>query len=245
MLAKVHSFESFGTVDGPGVRFVIFLKGCPLRCKYCHNPDTWTQDNSKLYDVETIISEVLKYKNYFGKYGGVTVSGGEPLLQIDFLIEFFTKLKELGINTCCDTSGCVFDKNNRVLLDKFDKLISVTDLFLLDIKHINNDEHIKLTGKKNSNILDFANYLSINNKKMWIRHVIVPGITLNQKYLLELKDFLKNLNGIEKVEILPYHTFGVKKYDELGIKYELKDVNPPTNDDIKEVEDLFSIFNKK
>ena len=178
MIGKIHSFYAGGTVDGPGIRFVIFLKGCPLRCLYCHNPDTWTQDNALEYEAEDVVKEALKYKGYFKTGGGVTISGGEPLMQIDFVIEVFKLLKENDVHTALDTSGIYFDKNNPEILKKFDELNKYTDLFLLDIKHIDDNEHIKLTGKSNKNVLDFANYLSDNNKKMWIRHVLVPGITL-------------------------------------------------------------------
>ena len=153
MIGKIHSFFAGGTVDGPGIRYVIFLKGCPLRCLYCHNPDTWTQDNALLYSVDDVIKDALKYRGYFANGGGVTVSGGEPLLQIDFLIELFKKLKSYNIHTACDTSGVIFDSSNEELMAKFNELIKYTDLFLLDIKHINNEEHIKLTGKPNKNIL--------------------------------------------------------------------------------------------
>ena len=159
MIGKIHSFFAGGTVDGPGIRYVIFVKGCPLRCLYCHNPDTWTSQNALEYDVDQIVNEALKYKGYFATGGGVTVTGGEPLMQIDFVTELFKKLKEKKIHTACDTSGITFDRNDPQVLAKFDELIKYVDLFLLDIKHINNDEHIKLTGYPNTNVLAFAKYL--------------------------------------------------------------------------------------
>lgn len=231
MIGKIHSFETFGTVDGPGTRFVLFLKGCPLRCKYCHNPDTWTQDGAKEYNVEEIVQEVLKYKKYYDK-GGITVSGGEPLLQIDFIIDLFKNLKRHNFHTAIDTSGYLYNKLEE---DKFNELIKVTDLFLLDIKHIDNNEHEKLTGVKNDNTLEFAKYLDKNNKKMWIRHVLIPGITAQDEYIERLKLFIDKLENVEKVEILPYHTMGVHKYKELGIEYQLKDVLPPDEDMVKQV----------
>ena len=242
MTGKIHSFFAGGTVDGPGIRFVIFMKGCPLRCLYCHNPDTWTMDNSQEFDLDYVVNEALKYKGYYKNGGGVTVSGGEPLLQIDFIISLFKRLKNENIHTALDTSGAVFDLNNKELLNKFDELIKYTDLFLLDIKHIDNNEHIKLTGKENKNILEFANYLSDNNKKMWIRHVLVPGITLNDEYLIRLKEFIDTLNTVEKIEVLPYHTMGIVKYKNLGIPYRLDGVNPPTKDEVRHAKYLLGVI---
>jgi len=242
MTGKIHSFFAGGTVDGPGIRFVIFMKGCPLRCLYCHNPDTWTMDNSQEFDLDYVVNEALKYKGYYKNGGGVTVSGGEPLLQIDFIINLFKRLKNDNIHTALDTSGAVFDLNNKELLNKFDELIKYTDLFLLDIKHIDNNEHIKLTGKENKNILEFAKYLSDNNKKMWIRHVLVPGITLNDEYLIRLKEFIDTLNTVEKIEVLPYHTMGIVKYKNLGIPYRLDGVNPPTKDEVRHAKYLLGVI---
>ena len=244
MKGKIHSFFAGGTVDGPGIRYVIFFKGCPLRCLYCHNPDTWTFDNALEYSVDEIVNDALKYKGYFENGGGVTVSGGEPLLQIDFLIELFKKLKRYNIHTACDTSGAVFDKDNVELMNKFDELIKYTDLFLLDIKHINNEEHIKLTGKPNENILDFARYLSKNNKHMWIRHVLVPTFTLDEKYLKETKEFIDTLNNVDKIEVLPYHTMGIVKYENLGIPYRLKGIDVPTKEDIKFAKEILGVKKK-
>ena len=232
MIGKVHSLETFGTVDGPGTRFVLFLKGCPLRCKYCHNPDTWTQDGAKEYTPEEIANEIIKYKKYYGNGGGITVSGGEPLLQIDFIIELFQILKKHNIHTAIDTSGYLYNKEQEY---KFNELIKVTDLFLLDIKHIVDEEHEKLTGKTNKNTLEFAKYLDENNKKMWIRHVLIPEITTKDEYIEKLKIFIDTLDNVEKVEILPYHTMGVHKYKELGIDYPLKGVLPPEEEVIKSV----------
>ena len=202
-----------------------------MRCKYCHNPDTWEQTNAKEYTTNEIIEEILKYQKYY-KNGGVTVSGGEPLLQIDFLIELFQKLKQYNIHTAVDTSGFPFDKNN---VEKYRELLKYTDLFLLDIKHIDDPKHIELTSKSNKTILEFAKFLSDNNKETWIRHVVVPDITTQPEDLLKLKDFIDNLLSISNIEILPYHTMGIHKYEELGIEYPLKDVQPPSKEILEEI----------
>ena len=242
MEGKIHSFFAGGTVDGPGIRFVIFLKGCPLRCLYCHNPDTWTQDNSIIQTVDEVYNQAIKYRGYFSNGGGVTITGGEPLVQIDFVIELFKKFKDNNIHTALDTSGILFDKSNKELLNKFYELIKYTDLFLLDIKHIDNNKHIELTGKSNKNVLDFARFLSDNNKDMWIRHVLVPGITLNDEYLNKTKEFIDTLNTVKKIEVLPYHTMGIVKYENLGIEYKLKDVIPPTKEEVRHAKILLGVI---
>ncbi len=224
MTGHIHSFESFGTVDGPGIRFVVFMQGCPLRCQYCHNPDTWKAGGTE-YSAEDVAKRVLRYRNYFSGGGGVTVSGGEPLLQKEFVTELFTRLKKEGLNTCLDTSGAVFDEARK---EQFMPLLNVTDLVLLDIKHIDAEEHKKLTGHGNENILAFAKFLSDNGKKMWIRHVLVPGITDRDDWLERLSVFIDTLKTVEKVEVLPYHTMGVVKYEKLGYDYPLKGVEPPS-----------------
>ena len=229
MTGRIHSFESFGTVDGPGIRFVIFLQGCPLRCQYCHNPDTWGVGGTE-YSVDEVIDRALKYKNYFGDKGGVTVTGGEPLVQIDFVTELFTKLKQRGIHTCVDTSGIMFHADNLQSVEKHEKLLTVADLFLLDIKHIDDDACQNLTGQSNKNTLDFARFLSDHDKKMWIRQVIVPGLTDDDGSLQRTRAFIDSLNGVEKVEVLPYHTMGEVKYEKLGITYPLKGVEAPTKE---------------
>ncbi len=238
MEGKIHSFESFGTVDGPGIRFVIFFKGCPLRCLYCHNPDTWTFENSKTYSEDEIIKEALKYKGYWGEKGGVTITGGEPTLQLDFLISLLKKFKEYNVHTAVDTCGYLFNENNK---DKYLELIKYTDLFLLDIKHINNEEHIKLTSKENKSILNFAKFLSDNNKSMWIRHVLVPTITDNDSYLYQLKEFIESLKTVEKVEVLPYHTLGVNKYKMLNIKYPLEGINSPSKERVMNAKNILEV----
>lgn len=242
MIGKIHSFFAGGTVDGPGIRFVIFLKGCPLRCKYCHNPDTWTQENALEYSVSDVTMQALKYKGYFENGGGVTVTGGEPLMQIDFVIELFKELKKKKIHTALDTSGIIFNEENENVMEKINELIKYTDLVLLDIKHIDNDKHLELTGKPNTNILKFAKYLSDNNIHMWIRHVLVPGITLNDEYLLKTKEFIDTLNTVDKIEVLPYHTMGIVKYQNLGLKYPLEGVNPPTREEVRHAKYLLGVI---
>ena len=219
MFGNIHSIETMGTVDGPGIRFVVFMQGCPMRCLYCHNPDTWNVSENQIISVNELL---LKYESVkeFTK-GGITVTGGEPLLQIDFVTELFKKAKENNIHTALDTSGILFDKSK-----KYDELIKYTDLVLLDIKHIDDTEHRKLTGHSNKTILDFANYLDENSIPVWIRHVVVPKITYNEKYLLELGKFIKTLKNVKKLEILPYHNMAIKKYEKLGIDYKLKNIKP-------------------
>ncbi len=218
MTGKIHSVESFGTVDGPGIRYVVFMQGCPLRCLYCHNPDTWEIGTGREITVEEILSEYNKNRDFYAK-GGITVTGGEPLLQIDFLIELFKACKKEGIHTCIDTSGITFNPQNT---EKIDTLMSYTDLIMLDIKHINNDEHIKLTGKSNINILQFAKHLDSLSKPIWIRHIIVEGITDKPDELLELGRFIGGLKHLAALDVLPYHTMGVNKYKELGLPYTLE-----------------------
>jgi len=230
-MAKIHSIETFGAVDGPGIRFVVFMQGCPMRCLYCHNPDSWAIANGQEMSVDNLLTEILKYKNYYGKDGGVTLSGGEPLLQLDFAIELFEKLKSHNINTCIDTSGIVY--NTSVETDvKIDKLLSLTDLVLLDIKHIEDKNHQNLTGKSNKNILNFARYLNRKNIPMWIRYVLVPGYTDNEEDIKNLRSFLDTLDNIKKIEVLPYHSMGAAKYEKLKLDYKLKDVESPTKDAI-------------
>lgn len=229
MIGHIHSFESFGTVDGPGIRFVVFMQGCPLRCEYCHNPDTW-KAGGETHSADEIAARVLRYKSYFGEKGGITVSGGEPLLQIEFVTELFTLLKKKGISTCVDTSGIAFDENNPENVEKHKRLLAVTDLVLLDIKHIDDAAHQALTGKSNARPLAFARFLSEQGKRMWIRHVLVPTRTDDDEALYRLKAFIDTLKTVEKVEVLPYHTMGTVKYEKLGYEYPLKGVEAPTKE---------------
>lgn len=227
LLAKVHSFESFGAVDGPGIRYIIFMQGCHLQCKYCQNRDTWNTTTGTLYSVSDLMKKILKYKNYFiASGGGVTVSGGEPLLQAKFLIELFKELKKENITIAVDTSGSV------VLTDTIKEVISLADLFLLDIKCINDDICKDLTGVSNKRELEFAKYLSDNNKDMWIRQVLVPGITDCEDDLIKLKKFLHSLKTVKKVDILPYHDLGKFKWTNLGLQYPLEGVRTANNEDV-------------
>ena len=237
MVGRIHSFESFGTVDGPGIRFVVFLQGCPLRCQYCHNPDTWKAGGEE-HSTEDVVQRALRYKNYFGDKGGVTVTGGEPLLQIDFVIELFTLLKAKGIHTCVDTSGITFRKDDPLCVEKHEKLLKVTDLFLVDIKHIDDEACKKLTGQSNGNTLAFAKFLSDHGKKVWIRQVLVPGITDNEEDLKKTRVFIDTLKTVEKVEVLPYHTMGVVKYEKLGLEYPLKDLSAPTKESVEKAKKI-------
>ena len=227
MKGYIHQLESFGSVDGPGVRFIIFFAGCPLRCKYCHNPDTWDMMKGKQYTADELLDEAITCREYWGTKGGITVSGGEPLAQIDFLLELFTNAKERGINTCIDTAGGPFTREGE-WFEKFKRQRNVTDVLLMDIKHINEEEHIKLTGHTGKNIIEMFRYLDEINKPVWIRHVLVPGITDNDEYLIQTRDFIRTLGNVQRVEVLPYHGLGAMKYKDLGIDYVLKDTNSPT-----------------
>lgn len=234
---RIHSVESFGSADGPGVRYIVFLKGCNMRCRYCHNPDTWAKDGGELMTPEEVLKKALRYKTYWKEKGGITVSGGEALLQIDFVTELFRLAKEKGVNTCLDTSGNPFSLEEP-FKSKFDELMKYTDLFMLDIKHMDDAAHRKLTGQTNQNILEMAAYLSDHGKAMWIRHVLVPGITTEEDELHRLRSFLDTLKTVERVEVLPYHTLGVFKWKELGIPYQLEGVDPPTKEQIDRAKEI-------
>ena len=230
-MLRIHSIESFGSVDGPGIRFVIFLKGCAMRCQYCHNPDTWDRAGGNLRSVDEVLAQALRYRSYWGEKGGITVSGGEALLQIRSLTELFRKAKALGINTCLDTSAQPFSRETTNI-SAFEELMNYTDLILLDIKHIDSNAHKHLTGWKNENILDCARYLSDIKKPVWIRHVLVPGINDDDDSLHKLRKFLDSLGNIERVEVLPYHDLGVYKWEQLGLPYTLSEVKPPTEENL-------------
>lgn len=234
---RIHSVESFGSADGPGVRYIVFLKGCNMRCQYCHNPDTWAKNGGELMTPEEVLKKALRYKTYWKEKGGITVSGGEALLQIDFVTELFRLAKEKGVNTCLDTSGNPFSLEEP-FKSKFDELMKYTDLFMLDIKHMDDAAHRKLTGQTNQNILEMAAYLSDHGKAMWIRHVLVPGITTEEDELHRLRSFLDTLKTVERVEVLPYHTLGVFKWKELGIPYQLEGVDPPTKEQIDRAKEI-------
>lgn len=233
----IHSIESFGSVDGPGVRYIIFLSGCPLRCLFCHNPDTWKMNGGELRSPDELIQEALSCQNYWGDKGGITVSGGEPLVQIDFLIDLFTEAKKHGINTCIDTSGAPFTKSGP-WFEKFQRLMELTDTLLMDIKHIDSGEHVKLTGHPNANIIEMFRYLDEIKKPIWIRHVLVPGGSDNDGFLTRTRDFIRTLSNVQRVEVLPYHTLGVAKYKELGIPYPLEGVSSPSAERIKNAKEI-------
>ncbi len=228
----IHSIESCGAVDGPGVRYIIFLSGCPMRCLFCHNPDTWEIGKGEKHEASDLIEEALSCRSYWGKKGGITISGGEPLVQIDFLLELFTIAKEKGINTCIDTAGSPFSRN-PVWFEKFERLVELTDTFLMDIKIMDPEKHKALTGVSNENIIDMFHYLDEKKKDVWIRHVLVPGWSDNDAYLTQARDFIRTLGNIKRVEILPYHTLGVMKYKSLGIPYPLEGVDSPTAERIQ------------
>ena len=223
----IHSTESFGTVDGPGVRFVVFLQGCPMRCQYCHNPDTWKMNSGSVRSVESLLREYERNASFYSK-GGITVTGGEALMQIDFLLELFTLAKQKNIHTCLDTSGVTYRPGQSSYNEKLDRLMEVTDLVMLDIKHIDPEGHKVLTGHPNENILAFARYLDEKNVPVWIRHVVVPGITDKPQLLERLGRFLGTLNNVKALDVLPYHIMGVTKYQELDIPYPLEGVEPAT-----------------
>lgn len=227
MKGLVHSLESFGSVDGPGVRFLVFLSGCGFRCKYCHNPDTWASPAPLELTADEVLTKALRYREYWGEDGGITVSGGEPLLQIGFLTELFEKAKAKGVNTCLDTAAGPFTREEP-WLGAFRRLMDVTDLVLLDIKHMDAAAHRELTGADNANVLDCARFLSEIAKPVWIRHVLVPGVNADERQLRRLAAFVGSLSNVARVEVLPYHTMGVAKWKSLGLSYGLEGVPPPT-----------------
>lgn len=232
-IGKIHSFESFGTVDGPGIRFVVFMQGCPLRCLYCHNPDTWEFNGTHKYDLtaEELLAEVLKYKSFIAS-GGVTVTGGEPLMQPQFLREFFEVCHREGIHTALDTSGYNISQLAFDVLDH-------TDLVLLDIKSINALKHKELTGVEQSNTMRFMEELVRRNQPAWVRHVVVPKWTDDETELMELAEYVAQRPNIEQVELLPYHTMGQYKYESLGLEYKLSDIEAPTKEQMQRYAEIF------
>ncbi len=239
----IHSTETFGTVDGPGIRFVVFMQGCPMRCLYCHNPDTWEVGIGTETTAEELLSSYRKNRSFY-KSGGITVTGGEPLLQIDFVTELFMKAKAENIHTCIDTSGITFNQNENYL-EKLELLLKYTDLVMLDIKHIDNEKHKYLTGHENKNILDFAKFLETKNIPVWVRHIIIEGITDNPDDLIHLGEFIGKLSNLNALDVLPYHTMGVHKYKELGIPYPLENVpSLPFQDAVKAKKYIFEGIKK-
>lgn len=237
VLGRIHSTENFGTVDGPGVRFVVFTQGCHMRCQFCHNPDTWDLNAGRQVTADEIIEEALRYRSYWGEDGGITISGGEPLLQLDFLLELFKKAKEHGIHTTIDSCGKPFSRR-PAFFDKFNEVLKYTDLILFDIKHIDPEGHRVLTQHTNENILDMAQYLSEIGQPVWIRHVLVPERTDYDEYLIRLGEFISTLKNVQKVEILPYHRMGIYKWKELGVDYPLEGIDPPTQERVKNAQEL-------
>lgn len=242
---RIHSTENFGTVDGPGVRFIVFTQGCRMRCQFCHNPDTWKiGSGGREVTADEVLEEALKYRSYWGEKGGITVSGGEPLLQMDFLIDLFKKAQEKGINTTLDTCGKPFTKEEP-FFSQFQELMNYTDLILFDIKHIDNAQHKLLTSLGNENILEMAEYLSEINQPVWIRHVLVPERSDYDEYLIRLDEYVKTLNNVDKFEILPYHTMGKYKWDDLGLTYPLEGINPPTEERVANAKELLHVNDYK
>ena len=242
LVGYVNKLETFGLVDGPGVRFIVFLQGCHMRCKYCHNPETWTKSGEGIqqFTPQQMIQRALRYKPYWRDNGGITVSGGEPLLQIDWLIAFFKEAKKRHVHTTLDTSGNPFTREEP-FFGKFNELMKYTDLVMLDLKQMDPAQHRALTGQDNANILDMARYLSDTGKELWIRRVLVPGVTDDEEELKGLKAFIDSLSTVSKVEILPYHTFGVAKWENLHLDYPLEGVPTPTRAQVERAEDILGI----
>ena len=230
---RIHSFETFGTVDGPGIRFVVFMQGCNFRCKFCHNPDTWFKDGGKEYTAEEVFESILKYKTYYdSSKGGLTISGGEPLLQIQYVTELFKLAKQNNIHTAIDTAGDT-DMQGEESINNLDELLKYTDLVLLDIKEIDENRHIELTGKSNKNTLMFAEYLNKKNIPVIIRYVYIPGVNDSQDTLNGLKELKNKLNNIQEIDVLGYHKMGEYKWKELGIKNEFEQIEPPTGEEVE------------
>lgn len=234
-MLKIHSFETLGTHEGPGIRSIIFTQGCNLKCIYCHNPDTQCNSGGRECTTEEIIDFVLKSKSYYGKTGGFTASGGEPLLQAKDLIPIFKKVKELGFKTALDTSGSLINKDVK-------ELLKYTDLVLLDIKQIDNDMHEKITGSSNETTLNFAKYLEENKIKFWIRYVLMPEFSNDINHLEMMGNHFKEYKMVERIEILPYHTLGVHKYTELGLEYKAKEIHPPNQEKIEKTKNIFKKY---
>lgn len=236
---RINSIETFGAVDGPGVRYIVFVQGCRMRCAYCHNPETWALTSKDAYEetAQETFKKAWRYHAYWKNGGGITVSGGEALLQIDYVTELFTLCHKHGVNTALDTAGNPFTRQEP-FFSKFQELMRVTDLFILDLKQIDPLKHKKLTGFGNENILDMARYLSENGKHMWIRHVLVPGITTDEGDLRNLRKFIDTLDTVDRVEVLPYHTMGISKYEKMGIPYPLEGVEPPDDGQIKKAQEI-------
>lgn len=245
VVGYVHSLETFGLVDGPGIRYVVFLKGCNMRCKYCHNPDTWLmKQDATIWEPEALFERAYRYKPYWRNNGGITVSGGEPLLQPDFMIEFFKCAKQKGVHTTIDTSGNPFTYEEP-FYSKFVELMKYTDLVMLDIKQTDPKEHLELCGQPNDNIMELGRWLSEHGKSMWIRRVLVPGVTDDEQELKNLRAYVESLKTVTRFEILPYHTLALSKWHKLGIPYRLEGVKPPTKEEVKRAEEILGIVHPK
>ena len=237
----VHSLESFGSVDGPGVRFVVFLQGCALRCRYCHNPETWACGVGARWTPQALFDHVWRYRSYWGKKGGVTVSGGEPLLQMPFLTAFFKLARARGVHTALDTAGGPFRPDDAAYLAAFDELMRYTNLVILDLKEIDPAKHRSLTGRSNENILAMARHVADLGVPLWVRHVLVPGLTDDEEGLRRTGAFIASLPTVQRVEVLPYHTLGLYKWQKLGIPYTLADAVPPTDAEVRRAEELLGV----
>ena len=237
---RIHSVESFGSVDGPGVRYIVFLQGCHMRCKYCHNPETWKLEDGELQTPQEVFDKAYRYHNYWKDNGGITVSGGEALLQIEFVTELFKIAKKEGVHTTLDTSANPYTEKEP-FYSKWLELMKYTDLVMLDLKQTDTEKHKELTGRTNENILDMAKYLSDIGKDMWIRRVLVPNLTNDDNELNNLYSFISSLKTVKKVEILPYHTLGIFKWENLGIKYPLEGYKPPTKEEVEKAEKILHI----
>ncbi|MGI6755300.1 MAG: pyruvate formate-lyase-activating protein [Atopobiaceae bacterium] len=237
---RIHSLESFGSVDGPGVRFVIFLQGCKLRCRYCHNADTWDMAQGQMMEPQELIERACRYRAYWGREGGITVSGGEPLLQLDFVRELFSEAKARSISTCLDTALAPYVED-ETWLSQFDELMSLTDLVLADVKHIDPKKHLWLTGSSNEPVVKALRHLDALHQPVWIRHVLVPGITDDDESLVRLAAFIHSLSNVARTEVLPYHTMGAYKWRELGLCYPLEGVEPPSAEAVSHAEDILGI----
>ena len=237
---RISATESFGSVDGPGIRFIVFVQGCRYRCQYCHNPETWEREGGYEATAEEIFRQAWRYRPYWKQKGGITVSGGEPLLQLEFVTELFRLAKAKGVNTVIDTAGEPFTLEEP-FFSAFEKLLPLTDLFLLDLKHIDDEVHRALTGVSNESVLALAQFLSERGKRMWIRHVLVPGWTTGEDDLSRLSDFIASLKTVDRVEVLPYHAMALHKYEELRLPYRLGDTPAPTAEEIARAEEILRV----
>ena len=237
---RISTTESFGSVDGPGIRFIVFVQGCRYRCQYCHNPETWEREGGYEATAEEIFRQAWRYRPYWKRTGGITVSGGEPLLQLEFVTELFRLAKEKGVNTVIDTAGEPFTYDEP-FFSAFETLLPLSDLFLLDLKQIDDAKHRALTGTSNESALALARFLSERGKRMWIRHVLVPGWTTREDDLSRLSDFIASLKTVDRVEVLPYHAMARHKYEELHLPYRLGDTPAPTAEEIASAEEILRV----